>query len=195
MIINRYTMDYTKLENYPDYKIYKNGKIVRHRKKSKNGNTLKRRVISPTKAKNGYRTVRLMNKDGVLKSFYLHRLIWQAFNGDIPEGLEVCHEDCNRDNNRLSNLRLLTHTQNCRNPQSIKHYRTANQLSKGKYNKERLLKAQTTEYEEELIRTYKRLVKEHGHCGVYMLMKEGHCGYPRAKRIVCEMECKTDANQ
>ena len=119
----------------------------------------------------------------------------QLINGDIPEGLEVCHEDCNRDNNRLSNLRLLTHTQNCRNPQSIKHYRTANQLSKGKYNKERLLKAQTTEYEEELIRTYKRLVKEHGHCGVYMLMKSGHCGYPRAKRLVSEMENKNYANQ
>lgn len=104
-------MDYAKLNDYPDYKIYKNGKIVRHRKKSKNGNTLKRRVICPTKAKNGYRTVRLMNKEGILKSFYLHRLIWEAFNGDIPEGLEVCHEDCNRDNNRLSNLRLLTHTE------------------------------------------------------------------------------------
>ena len=188
-------MDYAKLEDYPDYRIYKNGKIIRIRKKSKNGNTLKRRVISPTKAKNGYRAVRIKNKDGIQKSFYLHRLIWQAFNGNIPEGLEVCHEDCNRDNNRLSNLRLLTHTQNCRNPQSIKNYRTANQLSKGKYDKERLLKAQTKEYQEELIRTYKRLVREQGHCGVYMLMKEGHCGYPRAKRLVSEMEGKNDVNQ
>lgn len=84
-------MDYAKLNDYPDYKIYKNGKIVRHRKKSKNGNTLKRRVICPTKAKNGYRTVRLMNKDGVFRSFYLHRLIWQAFNGDIPEEIGRAH--------------------------------------------------------------------------------------------------------
>jgi len=188
-------MNYAILEDYPDYKIFKNGKIVRLKRKSKNGNTLKRRVITPAKAKNGYRAVRIKNKDGVLKSFYLHRLIWMAFNGDIPKGLEVCHEDCNRDNNRLNNLRLLSHTQNCRNPQSIKHYRTANQLSKGKYDKERLLKAQTKEYHEELIRTYWMLVKEHGHCGIYMLMKKGHCGYPRAKRIVNELEGGNDVNQ
>lgn len=188
-------MDYAKLEDYPDYKIYKNGKIVRHRKKSKSGNTLKRRVITPTKAKNGYRTVRLMNKDGVMKQFYLHRLIWEAFNGVIPKGLEVCHEDCNRENNKLSNLRLLTHTQNCRNPQSIKHYRKANQFIKGKYNKERLLKAQTKEYYQNLVRTYQRLKDEYGHCGIWMLMHEGHCGYPRAKKIVNEMGGKNDENQ
>lgn len=188
-------MNYAILEDYPDYKIFKNSKIVRLKRKSKNGHTLKRRVITPAKAKSGYRAVRIKNKDGVLKSFYLHRLIWMAFNGDIPKGLEVCHEDCNRDNNRLINLRLLSHTQNCRNPQSIKHYRTANQLSKGKYDKERLLKAQTKEYHEELIRTYWMLVKEHGHCGIYMLMKIGHCGYPRAKRIVNDMEGRNDVNQ
>ena len=152
-------------------------------------------VKTPTKAKNGYRTVRLYNKDGVMKQFYLHRLIWEAFNGKIPPGLEVCHEDCNRENNMLSNLQLLTHTQNCRNPRSIQHYLAANQICKGKYNKERLLKAQTKEYHEELIRTYKRLVKKHGCCGIWLLMHEGHCGYPRAKRIVNEMEGKDDANR
>ena len=195
MIINKHTMDYAILKDYPDYRIYKSGKIIRIRKKSRNGNTLKRRVISPTKAKNGYRTVRLMNIDGVLRSFYLHRLIWQTFNGDIPKGLEVCHEDCNRDNNRLSNLRLLTHTQNCRNPQSIKHYRTANQLNKGKFDRDKMIAAQGKRNHDRLVRTYKKLVKKYGHCGIWMLMHEGHCGYPRAKGIVNEMEGINDANQ
>jgi len=188
-------MNYVKLEEFPNYEIYEDGRIIRTEKLSKTDKALKRRELFPTKAKNGYRTVRLYNKDGVMKQFYLHRLIWEAFNGVIPKGLEVCHEDCNRENNMLSNLRLLTHIQNCRNPQSIKHYRTANQFIKGKYNKERLLKAQTKEYYQNLVRTYQRLKDEYGHCGIWMLMNEGHCGYPRAKKIVNEMEGKNGENQ
>lgn len=183
-------MNYVTLEDYPYYMIFKNGMIIRNTKQSKNGKTLRIRVITSTKAKNGYRTVRLLNKDGMLKQFYLHRLIWEAFNGEIPQGLEVCHEDCNRDNNMLSNLQLLTHTQNCRNPQSIQHYTTANQISKGKFDRDKMIAAQGKVGYNKLVRTYRRLVKEHGYCGIWMLMKAGHCGYPRAKRIITEMQDK-----
>lgn len=188
-------MDHAKLEDYPDYKIYKNGKIVRIRKKSKNGNTLKRRVISPTKTKNGYRTVRLYNKDGVMKQFYLHRLIWEAFNGEIPEGYEIDHLGGDRSDNYLIRLRMVSHKDNCNNPKSIERYKKANALEKGKFNREKMMAAQGKRNHDRLVRTYKRLVKKHGSCGIWMLMNEGHCGYPRAKRIVSEMEGKNNANQ
>jgi len=42
----------------------------------------------------------------------VHSLVWEAFNGVVPEGLEIDHIDNNRDNNNLTNLRLLTHSQN-----------------------------------------------------------------------------------
>ena len=57
-IINRYKMDYKVLDEYPFYEIYPDGKIVRKERQSKNGTTLQRRELCPTKAKNGYRTVR-----------------------------------------------------------------------------------------------------------------------------------------
>ncbi|GAA0495178.1 hypothetical protein Ade02nite_19090 [Paractinoplanes deccanensis] len=37
-----------------------------------------------------------------------HRLIWQAANGPIPDGLEVNHKNGIKADNRISNLELLT---------------------------------------------------------------------------------------
>lgn len=33
-------------------------------------------------------------------------LVWEAFNGDIPEGCKVIHIDGDKRNNRLDNLKL-----------------------------------------------------------------------------------------
>lgn len=37
----------------------------------------------------------------------LHREVWKAHNGDIPEGYDVHHKDGNRTNNQPENLELL----------------------------------------------------------------------------------------
>lgn len=44
--------------------------------------------------------------NGKRKSFYIHRLIYETFVGEIPEGFIICHLDCNNNNNKLSNLKL-----------------------------------------------------------------------------------------
>ena len=46
------------------------------------------------------------------KKFYCHRVIWEIFNGPIPEGMEIDHKDGNRINNNIDNLRLATKSQN-----------------------------------------------------------------------------------
>lgn len=48
----------------------------------------------------------------ICKSNLLHRIIWETFNGEIPQGKEIDHIDCNKQNNALSNLRLITHSEN-----------------------------------------------------------------------------------
>lgn len=61
--------------------------------------------------KNGYRVVKLKNKP-----YPEHRLIWCLFNGSFPpKGLDIDHINHNRSDNRISNLRLLTRSQNCCN--------------------------------------------------------------------------------
>ena len=42
------------------------------------------------------------------KRIMLHRYVWIKHNGDIPEGYSVHHIDENKENNNISNLRLMT---------------------------------------------------------------------------------------
>lgn len=48
------------------------------------------------------------------KHFSVHRIIWESFNGPVPEGYEINHIDGNPHNNALDNLELTTHKENCR---------------------------------------------------------------------------------
>lgn len=49
------------------------------------------------------------------KMFLLHRLIWESAYGKIPDDLCIDHIDGNPLNNKLANLRLVTHKQNMEN--------------------------------------------------------------------------------
>lgn len=187
-------MNYAKLKEFPGYEIYEDGTVISAERKSKNGKTLVRKKLYPTKEKNGYSTVRLYAKDGHYKKFYLHRLVYMAFYGDIT-GLEVEHIDCDRSNSVLSNLRLCDHATNCRNPRTLERYKIANALSSGKFDRDKMIAAQGKRNHDRLVRTYRRLVKRHGYCGIWMLMHEGHCGYPRAKKIIIGMQNKSDIKQ
>ena len=61
--------------------------------------------------KKGYKHFK--NKvNGKNKQFSIHRVVWEAFNGLIPDGLVVDHINHKRDDNRLCNLQLLTPREN-----------------------------------------------------------------------------------
>lgn len=187
-------MNFVILNDFPYYEIYEDSTIISIERKCIDGRTIKRKRLCPCRQKSGYSTVKLLHKDGYFKKFYLHRLVYMAFHGDIT-GLEVDHWDGNRANSALSNLRAVSHKSNCNNPKSIERYRESNALSKGKFNRDKMIAAQGKAGYKKLVRTYKRLVKKHGYCGIWMLMKAGHCGYPRAKRIIIEMQDKSEINQ
>lgn len=58
-----------------------------------------------------YLRVRLW-KDGKGKDYRVHRLVWEVFNGPIPDGLHVNHINENVQDNRLTNLNLMTPKEN-----------------------------------------------------------------------------------
>lgn len=51
---------------------------------------------------------------GKQKKYYLHRFIWECYNGIIPPGLKIDHKNDIRDDNRLCNLQLVTPSENCK---------------------------------------------------------------------------------
>ena len=51
-------------------------------------------------------------KDSIKKYYLVHRLVWEAFNGPIPEGMQVNHINEVKTDNRLLNLNLMTCKEN-----------------------------------------------------------------------------------
>lgn len=56
---------------------------------------------------------------GVSKSIYVHRLVWLAFMGEVPHGLQIDHIDQNIHNNRLDNLQVVTQSENIKKSRYI----------------------------------------------------------------------------
>lgn len=61
---------------------------------------------------NGYLTVNL-SKDNKVKFHLTHKLVAEAFLGPRPEGADICHNDGDKKNNCVSNLRFDSHSENC----------------------------------------------------------------------------------
>ena len=75
------------------------------------GHRLKEKILKPGIVRNGYYLVRL-TKQSIQKNYYVHRLVWIAFNSPIPEDLQVNHINEIKADNRLSNLNLMTPKEN-----------------------------------------------------------------------------------
>ncbi len=94
------------------------------------------------KTRDGYLEFRSM-RDGERKYVQAHRLVWQYFNGDIPEGYTINHINGIVDDNRPSNLELATMSE-----QNIH----ASKIGKKNYRGERNSNATLTEKQVEQIR-------------------------------------------
>lgn len=70
------------------------------------------------KNSDGY-MVLVLHNDSKRKEYKVHRLVYEAFVEPIPDGYEIDHINTIRDDNRIENLRICTHTENNRNPLSL----------------------------------------------------------------------------
>lgn len=73
----------------------------------------KEHIIKPT-FKANYLYVNLMH-GGTKKSYRVHRLVYKAFVGEIPNDKVIDHIDGNKLNNHISNLRCVSQSENCCN--------------------------------------------------------------------------------
>lgn len=69
------------------------------------------RILKLFKKKDGYLQVQLWENHNY-KNFKVHRLVYEAFNGTIPDGMQVNHINEDKTDNRLENLNLMTPKEN-----------------------------------------------------------------------------------
>ena len=111
------------IPNYEGYQVSNLGRVKSLERIDARGYRLKEKILKP-KLVRGYYQVCLF-KQAIKKKYLVHRLVWSAFNGSIPEGLQVNHINEIKSDNRLENLNLMTPKENTnwgtRNERSAKN--------------------------------------------------------------------------
>lgn len=98
---------------YLGYRLGDDGSVWSRRKKGRYGGlTDEWRKLVPRPNKFGRLRVHICPDGGENEEWQIHCLILTAFVGPCPEGMEVCHDDDDPSNNRLSNLRWGTRKSN-----------------------------------------------------------------------------------
>lgn len=108
-----YKGEIAKKTKFEGYYVTKSGKVISVKIKGGQGRLdySKPRLHSEKIDKDGYLELCFsMVIDGKQKRIYRrkHRVIWETFNGDIPDGMTIDHIDFDKTNNDISNLRLLS---------------------------------------------------------------------------------------
>lgn len=70
------------------------------------------KVLTPSDNGCGYQVVTLSKSKLSKKVRFVHHLVMEAFVGKRPPGLDTCHRDNDKTNNKLSNLRYDTRESN-----------------------------------------------------------------------------------
>lgn len=71
--------------------------------------------------------------DSKRKEYRPCRAIWETFNDEIPEGYEIDHINTIRTDDRLENLRCVTHIENMNNPITKEKHAKANREHREKF--------------------------------------------------------------
>lgn len=96
-----------KFRKHPVYDLYAGSKCGKYIH-------VKRKVInSGCQYRNGSSSCMIRSDGGKQKKYFLHRFIWECYNGLIPDGLVIDHINDILDDSRLCNLQLVTQQENC----------------------------------------------------------------------------------
>ena len=91
---------------FPDYKVDSTGLVYSRRRERAKGGKLKQHT-----GNHGYKTVALF-KNKKQYTQLVHRLVLETFVGPCPDGMEACHNNGIRTDNRVTNLRWDTRSNN-----------------------------------------------------------------------------------
>lgn len=90
--------------DFKNYEVFEDGRIFSY---------ITNKFLNPEVNHNGYLRVKLSDNDGKRKNYRVHRVVYEAVTGQpIPEGMTINHIDEDKTNNHISNLNLMTLTEN-----------------------------------------------------------------------------------
>ncbi len=72
----------------------------------------------------GYRVAKV-NVGGKFRSIPIHRIVFEAFHGQLKNGMVVNHMDCNKLNNAVTNLEQVTQKENVHHAVAAGRFRAA----------------------------------------------------------------------
>lgn len=127
----------TLILGFPKYSITRGGRVWSERRPGSAGGWLK-----PGKV-NGYPSV-VLHKDGQRYDFFVHRLVLETFVGPCPVGMESCHNNGDKNDNRVENLRWDTSAANKADVSKLSRYKISwikQLLASGKFTGARIAKA------------------------------------------------------
>lgn len=99
------------IPEYEGYQVSNLGRVKSLERIDALGHRVKEKILKPGLARGYYRVI--LYKNSIKKKYYVHRLVWIAFNGQIPENIQVNHINEIKTDNRLENLNLMTRKENC----------------------------------------------------------------------------------
>lgn len=89
-----------------DYKVKRN-----YSDKPDNYLTIKGGLVKQTTTKKGYKRI-TFNYNKIKKSYLVHRLVYEAFYGEIEQGFQINHKNGIKNDNRLENLEKVSQSEN-----------------------------------------------------------------------------------
>lgn len=90
--------------NFTKYEVFEDGQIWSYPHK---------KWLKPKTRKDGYQQVNLSDNEGKIKTYQLHRIVYEAVTGEpIPEGMQCNHISEEKTDCSFANLNLLTPKEN-----------------------------------------------------------------------------------
>lgn len=105
------------IKELSDYYITNTGQVFSTRISTRYNKFGAMREVKPKISKKGYYYIGGYTGEGKDKKriwLRIHRVVYQTFVGPIQTGMEIDHINCDKNDNRLENLQMLTKSDNVR---------------------------------------------------------------------------------
>lgn len=106
------TEEWRPVKDFDDYQVSNLGRVKKRSywKIGRYGRVFKinEHICKVVNSKGWYLTLILKDGLGGHKTCRIHRLVWETFNGKIPNGYVIHHIDGDRQNNKLNNLQMIS---------------------------------------------------------------------------------------